>query len=107
MPVYLTIYNPGAARSVDLAIVLQLGTAAPIAYRGALDFPGAAAQPGGLLRLPLPANAIYFTTLLAPKLASIAALAREATWHAALFDAATGGRIGELSSARFVAEPKP
>ena len=99
MPVYLTIYNPGSARKVDLLVMLQYGASPPVYYRGKLDFPGAAAQ-GRAHRLSLPQNSVYFTRLLQTKYPGPNGLTH-GFWHATLLDAGTGKRIGDTCSIRF------
>lgn len=100
MPVFLTLYNPTAAsREVVLHVLLQYGEEAPLFYRGAIDFPGAVREPDGF-RLTLPANAVWFTTLVAPTYAP-GPTRQSAAWHAAIFDAESGTRIGDTCSIRF------
>ncbi len=99
MPVYLTLYNPGARRDVELLIMISYEGGPPVAYRGKLDFPGAK-KAGARWQLTLPANGAYFTKLMAPAYAKTAGL-EEGAWHAALFEAKTGKRVGDVSSIRF------
>ena len=99
MPVYLTLYNPGARREVELLIMISYGGGAPVTYRGNLDFPGAT-RAGVRWKLTLPANGVYFTRLMAPAYAATTGLS-EGAWHAALFEAKTGKRVGDVSSIRF------
>jgi len=99
MPVFLTLYNPGPARDVVLHLLLRWGDEAPSFFRGAIDFPGAVREPDGW-RLAMPADSVWFATVLSPTYAPPAA--RQAgTWSAAIFDAATGERIGEPFSCPF------
>ena len=99
MPVYLTIYNPGAARQVDLVLMLGYGEAPPVPYRGKLDFPGATQQ-GRAFRLSLPKNGAYFTRVLQKKYPGAGKLTH-GFWHAAIFDSANSKRIGDVSTIRF------
>ncbi len=100
MPLYLTLYNPGEAREVELMIMISYGPdGPPVAYRGKLDFPGATAR-GARWVLKLPKNSAYFSKLMAPSYAATAEL-KEGAWHAAIFDAKTRKRVGDVSSIRF------
>jgi len=99
MPVFVTIYNPGPERSVELVVVLQYGEGAKLLYQGELDFPDAAAG-RGVYALELPENSAFFTELLAPPFPGQAAMGH-GTWHAAMFDPTDGERLGEVCSARF------
>lgn len=99
MPLYLTLYNPGAKREVELLILLSYGGAPPVHYRGKLDYPGAK-RAGDRWTLTLPANSAFFTTLMTPTYTAADGL-KEGTWHAALLDAKTGKRVGDMSSIRF------
>ena len=100
MPVYLTLYNPGASREVELLIMISYSGGPPIPYGGKLDFPGAT-RAGDRWLLTLPANAAYFSKLMAPAFAKTAGLS-EGAWHAAIFEAKTGKRVGDVSSIRFL-----
>jgi hypothetical protein len=103
MPVYLTLYNPGAAREVVLHVLLQYGDEAPMFYRGPLDFPGAVREADGL-RLTLPADSVHFSILAEPAYVP-GTTTIPAWWHAVLFDAATGERIGDPCAIRFDLAP--
>ena len=92
-------HNPGDAREVVLHVMLQYGDGAPAFFRGSIGLEGAAREGDGY-RVALPANSVHFATLVAP--AYQAGPARlQATLHAAIFDAATGARIGDPCSTRF------
>lgn len=97
IPVYLTLYNPGAARQVDLVILHQWDPAPPVPLVATLDFPGAVKKGEGW-RLSLPENSVYFTTLLTG--AYVSSRLDHGFIHAALFDAATGATIGTVSTIR-------
>jgi hypothetical protein len=97
MQVYLTLVNPGAALDVELSLLFQLGDGPRLFYTGDLDFPGAQVD-GDSYRLTLPEDSVYFSNPLTP-LYNDDSLAGRATWHAALFDASSGERIGDLCSA--------
>ncbi len=99
MPVYLTIYNPGAEREVLLSLTLQYGDAMWAPYGGELGFPGAE-RDGELFRLQLPEGSAYYTTLFTAEYSDPGGLTG-GYWHAALFDASKGERIGEVCSTRF------
>jgi hypothetical protein len=99
MPVHLTIYNPGPQREVDLAVLLQYEQSPPIHYHGGIDFPGAVAGQE-TVRLTLPQNSAYFTTFMEPSYPGTEDLGY-GFWHAALFDASSGERIGDVCTIRF------
>jgi hypothetical protein len=111
MPVYLTLYNPGPAREVDLLVTLRYSSGPPITYFDSFDmaptgFPGGgvdAAAPSlcnfGACRLHMHANSVGFTTLSTAPFVSGSGLA-SVTWSASLFDPETGGRIGDVCGAR-------
>ena len=99
MPVFLTIYNPGDARDLELVLMLQYGELSAIPFDTELDFPGAS-KDQGVYRLQMPENGVYFTRLLEPDYSGDATL-EHGYWHAAIFDADSGERIGEVCSSRF------
>ncbi len=99
MPVFLTLYNPGAAREVELLLLLEYGERRLVQHREPIGFPGETEGELGQ-RLSLPANGVWFGKLLEPSYASDMQPAWSA-WHAALFDADSGERIGIVSTARF------
>jgi hypothetical protein len=103
MPVFLTVYNPGAERQVRLAVMLQHGQTPPLFYRGDLDFPGAQAEDDGYL-LTLPENSVYFTRLMEPLYGTVEG-PQFGAWHAALFDAQTTERIGDVCTIHFYFGP--
>ena len=98
MPVYLTVYNPGPAREVDLMLLVQGGSSPPVPFMGELDFEGVEVG-DGLFRLALPENAVFFSILMQPEFSKPAGL-DEGAWHAALFEPDTGERIGQVISIR-------
>ena len=99
MPVFLTLYNPGAARTVDLVLLLQYGSGPPVPYGGAAPFAGAS-QVNGAYRIKLPANSVLYTRLIKPTFPGVAKVV-SGQWSAALFDAASGSRIGDTCSIHF------
>ena len=99
MGVYLTVYNPGEARDFELVVLLSYPGLPEIPYRGPLNFEGAERTETGY-RLTMPDNAVFFSRLLAPPYPA-GTTYTHGYWHAALFDAATGERVGELCSIRF------
>ncbi len=99
MPFFLTLYNPGAARSLELRILIQYEDLPPVPWRAALEFPGARWEEGGL-RLEMPAAAVFFQQLLQPDYPGRAEFSW-GLWHGALFDPESGARIGDLHSLRF------
>ena len=103
MPVFLTLYNPGAARRLKLVVEHKRGTTAATAYDGTLDFPGAVREASGYV-LAMPENAAYFTTLVAPTLAADAT-ASDDTWSATIQDPDSGASIGDPSEARYEIRP--
>ena len=102
MPVFLTVYNPGPARRVELAVVLTWGDRQSLLWRGPLAFPGAV-EVDGLLLLDLPEDWVFFATLLTAELPS--RVAAEARWTAVLFDPDSGSSLGPASEARFELRP--
>jgi hypothetical protein len=100
MPVFLTIYNPGAAREVELFVYLQYGAIGPLPYRGTISFPNAEKTASGF-KLKLPENSVFFDTLIKPNYEEQKALP-EGRWYAVLVDSSTGERIGETNFARFL-----
>jgi hypothetical protein len=99
MPTFLTLYNPGPAREVELLILLQVDELPPVVYGGDVDFPGAEQGTAGA-RLALPENTVFSTELLAPEY-QVPEAFTYGQWHAAIFDASSLERIGDVSSARF------
>lgn len=104
MPVYLTIYNPGPAREVDLAVLLQMGDGPRFFHRGELAFPGAVQTEDGW-RLTLPENSVWFEELMKPSYDTAADPLDHGFWHAALTEPGSGGLIGDLSTIRFELGP--
>lgn len=94
MPVVLTLYNPGPEREVRLVLMVSMEQTPPAFYQGALDFPGAVPEEDGF-RLTLPDNSVYFTPLMSPAYFGMDGV-KDAFWHAALVDAQTGERIGDV-----------
>lgn len=99
MPVYLTLYNPGDGREVDLLVRLEYPGSPALFMAEDPGFPGATRE-GDAWRLSLPDNAVWFTTLMEPQWPGDASPAG-GRWVATLHDASTGEIIGEASSARF------
>lgn len=100
MPVFLTLYNPGEELEVELVLLFQYGERTPIPYHGPLAFPDAEVK-NGLFELKLPKNSVFFRSVTAPPFAPETYAADHGYWHAALFDADSGERIGETCSIRF------
>lgn len=95
MPVYLTLYNPGPAREVVLAVAHeQAGATVPVP---APDFPGATPAGDGWA-LTLPEDSVWFTVLETGS-APEAAGEIEGAWTATLSDGAD--RLA-TSSSRYV-----
>lgn len=97
MPVWLTLYNPGAEREVELALLLQVDEGPVAFWHGDLAFPGAVR---GLetFTLTLPERSVWQELLLEPSW--IPSSVTSATWHAVLVDPATGQRIDSAPPAR-------
>ncbi|HEY3352197.1 MAG TPA: right-handed parallel beta-helix repeat-containing protein [Polyangia bacterium] len=98
MLVFLTVFNPGPARTLDLVVKLEYGAGGALLYHGDLDYPAVAER--GRYRLAMPADGLYFTTLLAPTYPGSAA-AWPGAWRVALFDADSGARLGDAPPTRF------
>lgn len=93
LPLFLTVYNPGAARTVDLALFVDYGEGLRAFWRAPLGLAGETAG-HDTHRLPLAAGAVYFSELTPPPYAPPDGLP-EGTWTAALFDADSGAPVGE------------
>jgi hypothetical protein len=100
MPVYLTLYNPGTAREVELLLMIVYEDRAWAVVQGVVAYPGASTDSSGWHRFSLPADSVYFTTLIDPKYQGAAGL-RSGYFLATLFDQLTGERIGDPALARF------
>jgi len=98
MPLFLTLYNPGPARSVELALIVQYEGSPPTDFLPALAFPGAA-QRNGLTLLDLPENSVFFGAVSTSEY--VVASSQSGTWSAALFEPQTGALIGQLSTIHF------
>lgn len=97
MAVHLTLYNPGAARDVDLALVVQVEGGAAMYWRDDIGFPDA--EPGfETRRLSLPAGSVFHTRLTAPPWVGTGPTYTE--WHAILTDPGSGAVIGTPVSLR-------
>ncbi|HJN78197.1 MAG TPA: hypothetical protein QGF58_30070 [Myxococcota bacterium] len=59
MPVFLTLYNPGPAREVDLVVLFQVEDLPPVPWGVELDFPDAEVD-GHRTRLSLPEDSVWF-----------------------------------------------
>ena len=99
MPVFLTIYNPGPARKVDLTLMVQYGQYPPFWYTGPLGLPGTP-KGGEAVRIALAANSVQYAKLMAPKYAKPKDV-DHGFWHVALFEADSGKRVGEVLTVRF------
>ncbi len=104
MPVYLTLYNPGEERALDLVVLLQYGEGPALPFHGPIDLPGAR-DVGGKWRLTMPENSVWFGTPLVATWRESEA-PESGYWHAALFDSESGERVGEVSTIRFVFGPE-
>jgi len=99
MEVFLTVTNPGEARTLELIVLLQYGDGPPLHFRGDLGMPGSVSA-DGVYSLAMPAGAVRFSKLLEPPYREVSELGGGA-WHAALYDPETGERLGDLCSSRF------
>jgi len=99
MPLLLTLYNPGEEREFELALVLVADGAPPAFHPGLIDVPGAE-RDGDLIRLTLPAGVAWYGVVQTSTYDETTPVAHVAL-HAALFDAATGERLGDVSTAPF------
>lgn len=99
MPVFLTLYNPGSQRELELSLFIQYEDGPAIPLDVELDFPGVSSS-SGVYTLTMPENSVYFTTLLSPTYAYEPALTH-GFWHAAIFDPTTGSRVGDVCTIRF------
>ncbi|MBI5482583.1 MAG: right-handed parallel beta-helix repeat-containing protein [Deltaproteobacteria bacterium] len=97
MLLFLSVSNPGPARDLELLLMLEHG-AGVLLYQGPIDLPGATSG-RGLHSLALPADGVFFTTLLAPEYPGAADLPG-GVWRAVLFDADTGELLS-LTDVRF------
>lgn len=107
MEVLLTLYNPGPERQVDLLLLFEVG-GATLVHEGGFWFPGAE-RVGDAWRITLPADSVWFETLMDPPFTEAATGLGLATWHAALLDPTTGARIGDVCSTHVElgGEPEP
>lgn len=98
MPLYLTLYNPGPAREVDLLLLVQYGDAL-LPWLGEVAFPGAERR-GDVLRLALPEDSVWFGTVTEPPYSTSVEPFGHGTWHATLLDPDTGAALDVPVSAR-------
>lgn len=96
MPVFLTLYNPGPERAVELEIEHEMDGVAEV-WDGALAYPGAERR-GEVWTLSMPENSVYFAQIETGTYAPPAQV-QTGHWRAALRDAATGDLIGVESVA--------
>jgi len=108
MPVFLTLYNPGAETTLELRILAQADSGPAVPFAGPIDFPGIARSSGAYL-LTMPENSVFFAVLLSPLYAPETTPFETVTWHAALYDPGSGKVVGRVSSIRtqFVKEVTP
>lgn len=108
MPLFLTIYNPGPQATYELRILVQYDDGPAFPLNLPLDYPGATAHLGGWL-LPTPENSVFFAALTAPPYQPETQRFKNARFHAALYDPATGQLVGRVCSIQtdFVAEVMP
>lgn len=99
MPLFVTVYNPGAARALEVRLWVQYEGLPPVPWGGAFATP-IAARAGDGHRLEMPEDGVLFERLLQPKYPGQAAFTH-GSWHGALFDPGSGERIGDLHSLRF------
>ena len=97
MPVFLTVYNPGSARSVDLSI-----TKDGAAWSEAIELPGAEVTRTGW-HVDLQENSVWFGTLNDSTYDGVTV--GELEWAATLTEPSSGVQIGVTSYARAVLSP--
>jgi hypothetical protein len=95
IPVFLTLYNPGPARSLTLRITVDGAD-----WTGDLGYPGAAATAGGWT-LDMPENSVWFGKIDSSTYDGSAGA--DVTWTATLSDGDT--LVGVPLSARYVTGP--
>lgn len=100
MGVFLTLYNPGAARSFELRILLRYENGPSFPYILPLGLPEETVT-GGAHRFPMPEDSVWFATLATPSYDPLNRMGGEGSWDAALYDSDSGERIGIPCSARF------
>ena len=98
MPLYLTLYNPGVAREVEILIMLQYEGEAPVPWRGELPWADATWR-GGRFALTLPAGGLSFGHLLEVSYPTMGSLF--GAWRALMWDAETGELLGAPCELRF------
>lgn len=96
VPVFLTVYNPGGARTATLTI-----TRNDLPFDGELDYPGAT-RAGDAWSLELPENSVWFTTL--DRTTYDGTSVDDVTWQATLLDA-DGALLGVPVVARYLFGP--
>ena len=100
MPVFLTIYNPGEEIELELLILLKYPNGISFYYTLPLDLPNVE-MIQGVYKFKMPKNNVYFTKLLEPDYKHVDDL-ESGEWVAVIFNADSGNKIGDISSARFV-----
>lgn len=96
MPVFLTVYNPGAERVVTLTILQD-----DVVPDLELAYPDAEVD-GGVWTLTLPENSVWFGTIASSTYDGVSV--SDVTWSAELLDTA-GARIGVPVIARYFTSP--
>ena len=99
MGVFLTLYNPGARREIELVVMLAYEGAPPLPYSAPLNGLTAVSD-NGAYRLTLPANSVYFSQLFEPPYHA-GFSSGKGVWQAVVFDAASGERLGDVCLNRF------
>jgi hypothetical protein len=101
MGVFLTLYNPGAARSFELRILLRYEGGPSFPYILPLGLPEETVE-GGTHRFSMPENSVWFSTLAAPSYDPTRRMGGGGSWSAALHDPEDGAIIGVPCSSRFL-----
>lgn len=98
VPVFLTLYNPGVAVTVNLSLWRDGAL-----YQGEIGYPGADGATGSWT-LDLPENSVWFGTVLTDVYDGVTI--GETTWQASI-TAGTGALIGVTGVARYMYQPAP
>ncbi len=100
MGVFLTLYNPGPAKSFELRILLQYEGGLSVPYLAPLGLPEETVDTGGH-RFSMPQNSVWFATLAMPSYDPLNRMGGGGAWNAALYDPESGALVGIPCRARF------
>lgn len=99
MPVYLTVYNPGASQDFELRLLLTYDNGAAVPYAAPLDLPHEEVA-AGAHTFTMPENSVLFRIPISPKYDPGSGM-EGGWWRAALYAADTGELVGQVSEIRF------